>query len=148
MSEAFGGSCVYVQGERHNVGHYGVKNILIAGADELAYTNLDDEALITTALKTLPRTLGNARAHFVEGKVHRWLSAVNAIPGGVPARGDRVNHQPEPKEHPGVVLVGDYLFDSTLNGLLDSADVATDIVVAETKKRRRKSEARRGTCVA
>ncbi len=148
MSEAFGGCCVYVEGARHNVGDHGVLNFLIAGADALAYANLDDEALITTALKSLPRSLGNARAHFVEGRVHRWLSAVNAIPGGVPVRDDRVNHQPEPKDHPGVVLVGDYLFDSTLNGLFDSADIATDIVVAETKKRRRKSEARRGTCVA
>ena len=38
------------------------------------------------------------------------------------------NHRPEPKQHPGIVVVGDYLFDSTLNGLLDSSDAATDIV--------------------
>jgi protoporphyrinogen oxidase len=136
MSEAFGGSCIYVEGARHDVGNHGVLNFLIAGADALAYANLDDEVLITAALKSLPPALGQARAHFIEGKVHRWLSAVNAIPGGAPARDVITNLRPEPKEHPGVVLVGDYLFDSTLNGLFDSADAATDIVVSETMKLR------------
>ncbi len=137
MSEAFGGCCVYVEGARHDVGNHGVLNFLIAGSDALAYANLKDDDLILTALKSLPASLGDARAHFVEGKVHRWLSSVNAIPGGVPVRDVITNHRPEPKEHPGVVLVGDYLFDSTLNGLLDSADAATDIVLSEMMKLRR-----------
>ena len=47
------------------------------------------------------------------------------------------NHRPEPKEHPGLVLVGDYLFDSTLNGLLDSSDAATDIILTEMVRLRR-----------
>jgi hypothetical protein len=34
-------------------------------------------------------------------------------------------HRPEPPEHPGVVVVVDYLFDSTLNGVLRSAHIAT-----------------------
>jgi SAM-dependent methyltransferase len=62
---------------------------------------------------------------------------VNAIPGGLPARDVMTNHRPEPKEHPGLVVVGDYLFDSTLNGLLDSSDAATDIIVSEMMKLRR-----------
>src|SRR5436305_13687153 len=47
------------------------------------------------------------------------------------------NHRPEPKQHPGIVMVGDYLFDSTLNGLLDSSDAATDIIVTEMMRLRR-----------
>jgi SAM-dependent methyltransferase len=47
------------------------------------------------------------------------------------------NHRPDPKQHPGLVVVGDYLFDSTLNGLLDSSDAATDIIVTEMMKLRR-----------
>ena len=47
------------------------------------------------------------------------------------------NHRPDPKDHPGIVLVGDYLFDSTLNGLLDSSDAATDIIVTEMMRLRR-----------
>ena len=111
-------------------------NWLIAGSDALAFANLSDEELVAAALKSLPASLGNAHDHFVEGKVHRWLSSVNAIPGGVPVRDVAVNHRPEPKQHPGLVLVGDYLFDSTLNGLLDSSDAATDIIVTETMRLR------------
>lgn len=134
MSESFGGCCVYIEGARHDVGRHGVLNWLIPGADALAFANLSDEALVETALKSLPAELGNAREYFIEAKVHRWLSSVNAIPGGVPVRDVMTNHRPEPKEHPGLVLVGDYLFDSTLNGLLDSSDAATDIVVSEVTR--------------
>jgi len=34
-------------------------------------------------------------------------------------------------------VVGDYLFDSTLNGLLDSSDAATDIILTEMMRLRR-----------
>jgi protoporphyrinogen oxidase/SAM-dependent methyltransferase len=146
MSEAFGGCCVYNEGARHDVGRHGVLNFLIPGSDALAFANLSDDELITAALKSLPASLGDARAHFMEGKVHRWLSSVNAIPGGLPARDVMTNHRPEPKEHPGLVLVGDYLFDSTLNGLLDSSDAATDIIVSETMRMRR-ARGRDGTPV-
>ena len=98
-------------------------------------------------MKSLPASLGDAREHFMEGKVHRWLSSVNALPGGLPARDVMTNHRPEPKQHPGLVVVGDYLFDSTLNGLLDSSDAATDIVVTEMMRLRR-ARAQDGTALS
>jgi SAM-dependent methyltransferase len=137
MSEAFGGCCVYNEGSRHDVGKHGVLNWLIAGSDALAFANLSDRELIDAALKSLPASLGDGREHFIEGKTHRWLSSVNALPGGLPARDVMTNHRPEPKQHPGLVLVGDYLFDSTLNGLLDSSDAATDIILTEMMRLRR-----------
>ncbi|MCK1391389.1 FAD-dependent oxidoreductase [Bradyrhizobium sp. 1] len=140
MSEAFGGCCVYNEGARHDVGKHGVLNWLIPGSDALAFANLLDQELIDAALKSLPASLGDARAHFVEGKIHRWLSSVNAVPGGLPVRDVMTNHRPEPKEHPGIVVVGDYLFDSTLNGLLDSSDAATDIILTEMMRLRREQE--------
>lgn len=136
MSEAFGGCCVYVEGARHDVGENGVLNWLIAGSDALAYVNLRDDQLFDAAMKSLPKSFGDARAHFKEGKVHRWLSSVNAIPGGLPTRDVLTNHRPEPREHAGIVVVGDYLFDSTLNGLFDSSDAATDMIVTEMMKLR------------
>jgi len=136
MSEAFGGCCVYVEGTRHDVGRNGVLNWLIAGSDALAFANLSDEELIDAAIKSLPRSFGDARSHFVEGKTHRWLSSVNCIPGGLPVRDVMTNHRPEPLEHSGLVVVGDYLFDSTLNGLLDSSDAATDIITTQMIKLR------------
>ena len=143
MSEAFGGCCVYNEGARHDVGKHGVLNWLIAGSDALAFANLSDQELIDAALKSLPASLGDAREHFLEGKIHRWLSSVNALPGGLPVRDVMTNHRPEPKEHPGIVVVGDYLFDSTLNGLLDSSDAATDIIVTEMMRLRRARRKRR-----
>ncbi|MDB5549163.1 MAG: amine oxidase, partial [Tardiphaga sp.] len=82
MSEAFGGCCVYNEGARHDVGTHGVLNWLIAGSDALAFANLSDQELIDAALKSLPASFGDARPHFKEGKIHRWLSSVNCIPGG------------------------------------------------------------------
>jgi protoporphyrinogen oxidase/SAM-dependent methyltransferase len=137
MSEAFGGCCVYNEGARHDVGKHGVLNWLIAGSDALAFANLSDDELIDAAIKSLPASFGDARAHLREGKIHRWLSSVNAIPGGMPVRDVMTNHRPDPVGHPGFVVVGDYLFDSTLNGLLDSSDAATDIIVTEMMKLRR-----------
>ncbi len=132
MSDTFGGCCVYVENTRH---HYrndaGALGWLIAGSDALAYCNLSEDDLISAALASLPPIFGDARKHLVEGKVHRWLSSVNAIPGGVPVRGPRENHLPEPDENPGIFVTGDYLYDSTLNGLLDSCDIASDLVVSE-----------------
>jgi hypothetical protein len=63
--------------------------------------------------------------------VHRWLGAVNALPAGFPAREPDSRHVPEPVAHPGLLLVGDYLFDSTINGVLDSADVAVEFIAEE-----------------
>jgi hypothetical protein len=103
--------------------------------------------LIDAALKSLPVSLGDAREHLLEGKIHRWLSSVNAIPGGMPVRDVMTNHRPEPKDHPGLVVVGDYLFDSTLNGLLDSSDAATDIILTEMMRLRR-AQGQNGTTIS
>ncbi len=57
---------------------------------------------------------------------------MNAIPGGIrPVCLDR-RHQPDPVEHPNLFLVGDYLYDSTLNGVLDSAEYVSDWIAALT----------------
>lgn len=137
MSDTFGGCCVYVENARHPYkGGSGALGWLIAGSDALAYCNLSDQQLIDAALASLPPSFGDARKHFVEGRVVRWISSVNAIPGGVPVRGPRENHLPEPEEHSGLFVTGDYLYDSTLNGLLDSCDIASDLVVSELTRLR------------
>ncbi len=132
MTDAFGGCCVYDEGARHDVGSHGVLNWLVAGSDVLAFGNLDKESLAEEAIRSLPTALqAEARAQLIEVETHAWLASVNAIPGGLPVRDPKSNHLPEPVEHPGLFLIGDYLFDSTLNGLLDSADVATDMLLSQ-----------------
>jgi hypothetical protein len=82
---------------------------------------LSDAELIERALDSLPEFLGDGRQHFLEGRIHRWIGAVNALPGGIVPQNLDQRHQPEPVDHSNLFVVGDYLFDSTLNGVLDSA---------------------------
>jgi monoamine oxidase/SAM-dependent methyltransferase len=127
MLDAFGGCCVYDESARHDAGEYGVLSWLIAGTDALSLGNFDDQTVTGQVLDSLPEPLrAAALSSFLEAKVHRWMASVNAQPGGIPVRDTRSSHMPEPKGHPGLFVVGDYLFDSTLNGVLDSADFATD----------------------
>jgi monoamine oxidase/SAM-dependent methyltransferase len=127
MLDAFGGCCVYDESARHEAGSYGVLSWLIAGTDALTLGNCENQSLICTVLNALPEPLrAEAVSSHVEGKVDRWMASVSAQPGGMPVRDARTSHVPEPKQHPGLFMVGDYLFDSTINGVLDSADFATD----------------------
>jgi monoamine oxidase len=129
MLDAFGGCCVYDERTPHASGGYGVLGWLLAGADALSLCNAEDPELIERALESLPDELYDEARHcFVEGKVHRWAGALSGQPGGYPLRDPSSAHQPEPVEHAELVVVGDYLFDSTLNAVLRSANIATGLV--------------------
>jgi len=122
MLDQFEGCCLYDESSRIPDAEHGVLGWLLGGDIAEKLSNLSDDELINMALDSLPKFIEHGREHFIEGHVHRWIGAVNAIPGGVvPQTSDR-RHQPEPVEHPHLFMVGDYLFDSTLNGVLDSAD--------------------------
>jgi SAM-dependent methyltransferase len=121
---------VYDESARHDAGGYGVLGWLLAGSDALAFGNLDDQTLIQRALDALPEQLQTGRDLLIEGHVQRWMGAVNGLPGGLPVQNLKAAHVPEPDEHPEMFVVGDYLFDSTLNGVLDSADIVSDLVLS------------------
>ncbi|MBI1244996.1 MAG: NAD(P)-binding protein [Alphaproteobacteria bacterium] len=129
ISDAFGGCCVYDESTRSNCGEAGVLGWLIAGNAALELANLDDAAIVARVLASLPAGLSAGAALRREAVVHRWLSSVNAVPGGEADRELVVNHVPEPAGHPGLIAVGDYIFDSTINAVLDSADAATDLAL-------------------
>jgi monoamine oxidase len=131
MLDAFGGCCVYDESSRNGCGPYGVLGWLLAGEAALTMSNFEDDLLIEQVLDSLPRCLRPGRLGFLEGRVHRWVGTVNGLPGGRPAREPDSRHLPEPVEHPWLFVVGDYLFDSTINGVLDSADVVAEWIVEE-----------------
>jgi monoamine oxidase len=137
MLDHFGGCCLYDESSREPEAKFGVLGWLLSGSAAEEFNVMDDEKLIELALDSLPAFLPDGRQHFLEGRVYRWLGAVNGMPGGlVPRRHDQ-RHQPEPLEHPEFFMVGDYMFDSTLNGVLDSANyVATWIAtnISETSE--------------
>ena len=129
MIDAFGGCCVYDEGSRHDVGTFGVLAWLIAGRDAVAASALGDAELIERAIDSLPAEMKGARENFLEGHVHRWLGSVSARPGGTFIKGLEERQLPEPVEHPRLFLVGDYLFDTSINGVLDSADFVSEMII-------------------
>jgi hypothetical protein len=131
MLDAFGGCCVYDESSRNDGESHGVLGWLLGGEPALALCGLSDEELIVRMLESLPPSLQHGRDAFIEGKVHRWAHAVNGLPAGYPPQPMETRHRPEPIAHPNLLLVGDYLFDSTLNGVLDSADFTAEWLAAE-----------------
>src|SRR5262249_22978486 len=125
LSDSFGGCCIYDEGARHPCAPSGVLGWLLTGNDAMTLSNCEDRELIDMALDSLPQSLKIARPLCLEGRVHRWIGTINALPGGNPVLSLDARHRPDPRNHPGLLLAGDYLFDSTLNGVFDSADYAT-----------------------
>jgi monoamine oxidase len=121
MLDRFGGCCLYDESSRDPNVTQGVLGWLLAGQAAEDMSACSDEELVMHAMDSLPSFLQHGRHMMLEARVHRWIGAVNAIPGGLQVVNLDRRHQPEPKEHPNLFVVGDYLFDSTLNGVLDSA---------------------------
>lgn len=125
--DAFGGCCVYDEGARHDAGGLGSMSVLLAGGPALTLSNFPDGQLVDRVLSALPFAESESRAQLIESRVHRWVGTVNALPGGRPIRGRKERHYVSKKDHPGLLMVGDYLFDSTVNGALASAGVAAKL---------------------
>jgi hypothetical protein len=137
MLDAFDGCCVYDESARNDYSGYGVLAFLIAGNAALALANVSDQRIEQMCLDALPRQLAQGKELLLDRRIHRWMASVNAIPGGAPGRPRAINHCPDPLRLPGLVMVGDYMFDATLNGVLDSADAATDLILTDVLRRRR-----------
>jgi len=131
MLDAFGGACLYDESARDPASRHGVLGWLLGGDAAETWAHRDDDTLVAAALDALPPSLGDVRSHLLEARVHRWVGAVSSLPGGWrPPALDR-RHQPDPVDHPHLFVVGDYLFDSTLNGVLDSAAHVADWLAAD-----------------
>jgi protoporphyrinogen oxidase/ubiquinone/menaquinone biosynthesis C-methylase UbiE len=137
MLDAFDGCCIYDESARYDYGGYGLLAFLVAGNAALALTNASDEQIEQMCLDALPSELAQAKELLLDRRIHRWVASVSAIPGGVPVRQRGINHRPDRVHAPGLVMVGDYLFDATVNGVMDSAEVASDIILTDVLKRRR-----------
>jgi protoporphyrinogen oxidase len=134
MLDAFGGCCLYDESSRGGCGDHGVLGWLLAGDAAMTASNHTDDELIAMMLDALPSAMQQGRDMFVEGRVHRWIGAVNGLPGGRPALDMESRHIPELTK-PNLFVVGDYLFDSTLNGVFDSADYVAESIAEEMSTR-------------
>src|SRR5690606_1281767 len=128
MLDAFGGTCVYDESARFGAAERGVLGFLLAGSDALRVANGTDERLVRDVLEKLPPPLRrDAFGGLMEARVHRWCGGVSGEPGGLPAADPMAAHRPG-GERGRLLLVGDYLFDSTLNGVHRSASLAADLL--------------------
>ena len=134
MLDAFGGCCLYDESSRNGCPSAGVLGWLLAGDAAMIAGNHADEHLVRMALDSLPSFLQHGRELFVEGQVHRWIGSVNGMPGGSPVLDMESRHIPQPAQ-PNLFVVGDYLFDSTLNGVLDSADFVAECLAEMIEER-------------
>lgn len=134
MLDQFGGCCLYDESSRDPGMREGVLGWLLAGEAAERMSALSDERLVAEALDSLPQFLAHGRSGLLEARVHRWVAAVNAIPGGVSPHPHDRRHRPEPIEHPQLFVVGDYLFDSTLNGVLDSAEYVASWIASRIEE--------------
>jgi monoamine oxidase len=138
MLDALGGCCVYDESARcpDTPGNVGCLGWLIAGDAAVRLSNMDDATLVRHVLDALPQPLRHGRELATDSRVHRWVGAVNGLPGGYPLHDPDDRHTPDFDHHPTFFTVGDYLFDSTLNGVYDSADyVAAWIAEVEADAR-------------
>lgn len=129
MMDMFNGCCAYNESHRWRSTHGHVLTFLLGGADALLQCsgNEDDSTIISRLIDSLPEFMReDAWDEVVEAQIDRYAGSINAQPGGWPAEELRAEHVPEPKEHPGIFLVGDYFFDSTLNAALISANTAVE----------------------
>jgi monoamine oxidase len=136
MLDAFGGCCLYDESSRNGCRTHGVLGWLLAGDAAMIAGNHTDEQLIRRVLDSLPSFLQRGRDLFVEGQVHRWIDSVNGLPGGSPVLDMERRHVPEPARR-NLFAVGDYLFDSTINGVLDSADYVAESLAEAIESRSR-----------
>lgn len=120
MVDAFGGACLYVESGRDPVARHGVLGWLLGGEAAATMAGLSDDAITAAAIDALPPPLDGCRGRILEARVHRWIGAVSAVPGGWQPLPVAARHRPSPA-HANLFVVGDYLYDSTLNGALDSA---------------------------
>jgi monoamine oxidase len=131
MMDVMNGMCVYDESTRWRSTRGHVLSFLIAGQDALLMCshNQSDECIVRYVLDSMPADMAaKAAGEFVEAQVDRYLGSLNAQPGSWPVEELEGEHQPC-EDCPGVFLVGDYFFDSTLNGALISANTASRLLV-------------------
>lgn len=130
MIDAFGGCCLYDESSRTVDLEEGVLGWLLGGDAARKACDLDDATLVAEALAGLPESLARNDLDPLDVRVHRWANAVNALPGGTAAWPIDRRHRPA-ATHPDFHMVGDYLYDSTLNGVHDSATHVASCIAAD-----------------
>ena len=121
VSDAFGGVTVYDQSPDDGSAGAGVQSWLLGGAPALEYAAKPDAEIVAAVLAAMPGIAPVPDGLLVRACVDRWMgvAGVSALPGGVPLWSAARRHCPDPRR-PGLLFIGDYLYDATLCGALDA----------------------------
>ncbi len=121
VSDAFDGVTVYDQSPTREADAHGVQSWLLGGEAAAQWARRRDTEVVDAVRAAMPDALSDAERHFLTGVVDRWEGprGVSALPGGVPLQGLETRHCPD-RRWPQLILVGDYLYDSTICGALDA----------------------------
>jgi hypothetical protein len=130
MLDHFDGCCLYDESLRQPGITQGILGWLVGGDAAERMSHWSDEKLLEAALDSLPQELAHGKQLLKECVIKRWIKAVSALPGGNNPPPLHARHCPEPVEHSHLFFIGDYLFDSTLNGVLDSAEYVAGWIAA------------------
>ena len=130
VTDRLGGATVYDQSPDTGAGGVGILSWLVGGADALALAARPDHEVVAIIVGALPSDLTMADDMLLASRVDRWtgVSGVSGLPGGVPLLPLDRRHNPDPR-WPQLLLVGDYLYDSTLCGALDAVLYAVTRII-------------------
>ncbi len=130
VTDAFEGVTVYDQTRLVPDGKpYGIMSWLLSGKPAAEISKLPDAEICRRIMAAMPPPLVKAVGQPLECKVDRFMNAVSRQPGGLPILPDNDKHTPC-RAFRNLIFTGDYLYDSTLHGCLESATTAADQIGA------------------
>lgn len=121
VCEGLGGVTVYDKSICTESRTVPILSLLVAGAHASDLAQRQDSEVLRITLDALPPSAG-VDSHSVEKFwVDRWTRAlgVSRLPGGVPLLALARRHCPC-ADYPDIFALGDYLYDTTINGALDA----------------------------
>jgi monoamine oxidase len=122
VTEGLGGVTVYDKTVPYNSGEAPILSLLIAGSHATELSKEPDDQVLQSAMRALPKELGVDERSIIASEIDRWQNdqGVSRMPGGVPLLSLHDRHLPA-REHPQLFILGDFLYDTTINGALDGA---------------------------
>jgi hypothetical protein len=121
VSTMLGGTTVYDKTTRVGGQENPMLSVLVAGQNALEMARAADSDVVEAVVDSLPKSAGIDRKGVRAYAVDRWLYdlGVSRLPGGQPVLQLDRRHEPS-VSFPNVFTVGDYLYDTTINGALDA----------------------------
>jgi len=126
VCQGLGGTTVYEKSILSDSQEIPILSLLIGGRHATELAHRPDGEVFHRVLQALPDEAHIDRNLVSTFRVDRWTNevGVSRLPGGVPLRPLAKRHAPS-ADYPNVFMLGDYLYDTTINGALDACVFVT-----------------------